>query len=360
MNCPVCNRVGLSDALHACPQCDADLTCFKLLETLQEDEAGATRPRTLSVGHLMTVVILMVLVMAGGLVFYHQGVVKVYLGQRQTIVATHSPDPDRSKERFELLDTLASFNERMTHLQRQVDTLQTWQATSARQRAHPVADAVVSMAERLTHLERQVDVLRTPRPTVVRQSTALATTTVTVAPITRDTAPVTTVIDAAPATTTVGTAPATATVDAAPATTTVDATSTTLDAVPAVTAVTQERFFRYQTRPTSTLWTIAEKFYGRGVLYPLLMEYNPKLGIIMTQLDTVRILKDNAAAVAFFNRFSFRVKGRTFFRYKVGPDESWAHIAWKFYGDRRRAARLRSWNPRTELAAGIRINVLLE
>lgn len=36
VHCPVCGRAGLHVSLHACPQCNADLECFQLLESLHD------------------------------------------------------------------------------------------------------------------------------------------------------------------------------------------------------------------------------------------------------------------------------------------------------------------------------------
>lgn len=38
--CPVCNRAGLHAFALTCPQCNADLECFRLLDALRGGEAG--------------------------------------------------------------------------------------------------------------------------------------------------------------------------------------------------------------------------------------------------------------------------------------------------------------------------------
>ena len=40
-DCPVCGRIGLEATQRECPQCNADLECFQLLETLHDEEACA-------------------------------------------------------------------------------------------------------------------------------------------------------------------------------------------------------------------------------------------------------------------------------------------------------------------------------
>lgn len=39
--CPVCNRAGLQVSALTCPQCNADLECFRLLDALHGREEGA-------------------------------------------------------------------------------------------------------------------------------------------------------------------------------------------------------------------------------------------------------------------------------------------------------------------------------
>jgi len=43
-DCPVCRREHIPDDRERCPQCDSDLTCFRVLETLLEPEAQTAEP----------------------------------------------------------------------------------------------------------------------------------------------------------------------------------------------------------------------------------------------------------------------------------------------------------------------------
>src|SRR2546429_9045525 len=39
VDCPVCGKTALADHLAQCPQCNADLECFRLLEALYEEQS---------------------------------------------------------------------------------------------------------------------------------------------------------------------------------------------------------------------------------------------------------------------------------------------------------------------------------
>jgi len=45
-NCPVCGKTELSDIATACPQCNADLTCFAMLNVLYDKNLLPERPNT--------------------------------------------------------------------------------------------------------------------------------------------------------------------------------------------------------------------------------------------------------------------------------------------------------------------------
>jgi hypothetical protein len=56
----------------------------------------------------------------------------------------------------------------------------------------------------------------------------------------------------------------------------------------------ENRLFEfYRASNTDTLWGIAERFYGAGYLYPVLLEHNPELSIYhISRRDRIAILKD--------------------------------------------------------------------
>lgn len=47
--CPVCGKVGLTGDEGACPQCNADLECFDLLDSLHEEVVTPKQYKTTSI-----------------------------------------------------------------------------------------------------------------------------------------------------------------------------------------------------------------------------------------------------------------------------------------------------------------------
>ncbi len=185
--------------------------------------------------------------------------------------------PVRSNEMTEIAEAMADFTGRLTTLEQQVGTF------ARSNKVAGIAETMANFTSRLAVLEQQADAPQLLRPNDSRQQ-----------------------------------------------------------ASPSTKYMEKKRFFWYAIKPNSTLWTIAEKYYGRGVYYPILMEHNPGLGIMIGKHSgRIRILNNGAKAVTLFRRLFFSKMGQTFFRYKVGRGDTWRGIAWKFYGDRTKASRLR-------------------
>ena len=53
-DCPICQLEHIPDDRDRCPQCDSDLTCFRVLETLREPEAQTAEPAMPEINPRMT------------------------------------------------------------------------------------------------------------------------------------------------------------------------------------------------------------------------------------------------------------------------------------------------------------------
>ena len=116
----------------------------------------------------------------------------------------------------------------------------------------------------------------------------------------------------------------------------------------------------YTTTKEDTLWHIAEKFYGSGSYFPVLMECNPSLNIFdMEKGIPVRILKDNLLALRLYRKITGMVGNRICFYYRVRKGDSFESIAGKFYNNEELAKRIREFNPHSELVPGKRIRIAL-
>ncbi len=119
-------------------------------------------------------------------------------------------------------------------------------------------------------------------------------------------------------------------------------------------------FFLYRPARDDTLWRISRKYYGTGTLYPVLLEYNPGLGIYF-ELDygIIKVLRDQREAKRILDRLIFTKGGKAFFRYKVNKSDTWRKISRNFYGTSAKAQMLIKLNSNAQFTAGERVNVPL-
>lgn len=118
--------------------------------------------------------------------------------------------------------------------------------------------------------------------------------------------------------------------------------------------------FHHQLRPHETLWSIAERYYGRGWLYPVIIAQNPGLGIYHQGRGTLTLFRDPAQALAVYRRITPPGAERRSFRYQVLPGDDWRGLASRFLGRPSRARELMARNPGSDLAPGSQILIPLE
>lgn len=100
-----------------------------------------------------------------------------------------------------------------------------------------------------------------------------------------------------------------------------------------ISGVQADEFFVYVTNEDDTLWGIAQRYYGQGKYYPVLLEENPSLGIYSIEKDlTVKILRDREMVEKIYHAI-VRVEGDlTYYYYTVRENDTIESIAEKFYG----------------------------
>ncbi len=117
----------------------------------------------------------------------------------------------------------------------------------------------------------------------------------------------------------------------------------------------------YTTAKEDTLWRIAEKCYGSGYYFPILMECNPSLHIYdMEGGIPVRILRDNRLVQRLYNKITRLIGNRLYFYYRVAAGDTFDSIARKFYNKEGQAERIKELNPHAELVPGSRIKIGLD
>ncbi|MBN1653771.1 MAG: LysM peptidoglycan-binding domain-containing protein [Deltaproteobacteria bacterium] len=120
-------------------------------------------------------------------------------------------------------------------------------------------------------------------------------------------------------------------------------------------------FFVYHPSDDDTLWGIARRFYGAGQLYPVLLEHNPNLEIhrIRSGLK-IQVLQDAQAATALFKDITEIEGGKLYWRYTVQAGDTLESIAKKFYGPGSSTEPIVRDNLRNEIAVGHRIKVRVD
>ena len=129
----------------------------------------------------------------------------------------------------------------------------------------------------------------------------------------------------------------------------------------AVPAAERENFRIYEATDEDTLWHISKKQYGSGFYFPVLMECNPGIRIYGVQKGLrVKIFKDPAMAEKLYNE-NARIEGeRAYYHYLVLEGDTFESIALKFYKQGNMKNRIMDLNPHVKLRAGMRIKIELE
>ncbi|MBI2567089.1 MAG: hypothetical protein HYV63_08680 [Candidatus Schekmanbacteria bacterium] len=268
--CPVCGRECDDAGRDHCPQCNAEWTCFRLLEALPESATGTLLPPAGGRQTLMLAALSAVLALA----------LAVGLWQVRAVTSAQLSELGMALVRLE--------------------------------------DSV----ERLGSDVRRLSV--PPPPELVSAPTA--------SPVAPPTATLPELVPVAPA------VPAPAPDAAATPATTVTAAAAGDSAPPATLA--------YDAREDDTLWEIAERFYGHGRYYPVLLALSPEAGIydIGTGVS-LRILTDRRRAAAVYAELC-RVTGpRLTCRFALRPDDTPERVAARFFRAddvARRTAELRA------------------
>jgi hypothetical protein len=93
--------------------------------------------------------------------------------------------------------------------------------------------------------------------------------------------------------------------------------------------------FVYHAQNGETVWELAERFYGEGKYYPLIMELNPHVvqGRVRGS-GKVRLLADRRQAAALYQRSTEQRDGLLLWKHKVQPGETWQSIYARFFPPR--------------------------
>lgn len=341
-DCPVCKRPDLADGLARCPQCNADLECFDLLDELQEKPAARVPlpsiPATPKMGWAAGSALVLLLLLVPLTAF----VGNRYIGERvdrleNRLASTDSRTGPSSQEWSKLYGAVQTLTSRMGEMEQQLSGLTAEQAkiaAGARRERAKLEGGLSGMLERMSHVEAQVaalgqqlDVGRKGRQETMTELAAFFSQAAGKS----------------------GSTPQPG------------ARSSPGGPSVAATPVRASAITDYHAAPVETLWRIARRFYGKGIYYPVLLEDNPGLAIHgPSDGRIIRIARQREHVQETYRRLVFSEGGRTLFRYRAKADDNWRSLARAFYGSERRARELEELNGTPNPETGRRVLIPLD
>lgn len=273
IDCPICGLENIPDDVDRCPQCDSDLSCFRVLDTLSEPE-GETMAPTAPPTNFGAPQIVAKRSLAFRTVSALLGVLVVALLGLQVYRLNRFASHVSSRQSY--------FNEVAGKIQFQLHEI------SKRQ------DKILT--EVTVQIESVHDAIhRKPKPAVG--------------------------IAADP--------------PGEPDTNLIKTSSTkdglTLQPTEAFARLTEDDFDFYQALETDTLWGIANQFYGSGFYYPVLLTHNPDLAIYkLGKKDRIAILKDSSRVKQIYKEITENEGSRLYWYYTIRPEDTPASIRYRY------------------------------
>ncbi len=119
-------------------------------------------------------------------------------------------------------------------------------------------------------------------------------------------------------------------------------------------------FFTYVVHKKDTLWTISEKYFGNGDYYPVLLETNFNIGIYDLQEGSpIKILKDIKLVKKIYKKITQKEGNILYLMYTVMEGDTQESINKKFY-KAKMVKRVSNINPDAGFKPGDRIRILLD
>ncbi|MCK5507905.1 MAG: LysM peptidoglycan-binding domain-containing protein [Desulfobacterales bacterium] len=121
------------------------------------------------------------------------------------------------------------------------------------------------------------------------------------------------------------------------------------------------KFLTYRATEKDTLWSISQKYYGLGDYYPVLLEHNCHLGIYdIGDGIQIKILKDTAMARDIYKKITEKKGDSIYWYYTVAEGDTLQLVAGKFYKTKNMIKLITDLNQELDLSPGQRIRILLK
>lgn len=287
--CPICGVENIASDKERCPQCDADLTCFKVLDSLPDNlSAEKQRPRNRIALFAVLGLTIILLGALFGYVHYHFRALEGQLADQNSALVASLKNIDTTLVQISTDRPLAGPSESKA-------PPAPVQAVPPPSPAETPADIDVKASvspEGSKPGEISQHQPAPPKKPVKSESNRRAAAS-----------------EAHPPPVKIGTRKA--------------------------------AFWIYRSDGRDTLWSIAEKYYGAGRLYPVLMEHNPKVGIFHIKGGTaILILKEPGQAKDIYPRIVSREGDRLYWYYTVTGKDTIKSIATRFLRDKNMLKRM--------------------
>ncbi|MCP4350593.1 MAG: LysM peptidoglycan-binding domain-containing protein [Desulfobacterales bacterium] len=117
--------------------------------------------------------------------------------------------------------------------------------------------------------------------------------------------------------------------------------------------------WNYNAKATDTLWSISRVHYGSGYFYPVLLEHNPGLDVYGIGVGTqIKILSNTESAKEIYNNITVKEGNRVYWNYTVIENDSLQSVARRFYKED--LTKLGSnLDPKAKLKPGQKIRILV-
>lgn len=302
LSCPVCGRQGLPENSARCPQCDADLRCFQVLESIPDDlEAHAPS----KAAGMKPVIPKSLLGLLGVIVMLLVGLYVIFVYQfKQVEIRVHDQPAEFRGKLEQVTRGIEEIQRKQQRLEKQFET------QSSLNQAHvgKLEAGVEQILDRMPAPEE-------PAETVAKPETEQAP----------------------------------------------DSAQEETPAFSLSGDKTSFDFRIYETTEDDTLWDIAGRFFKDGKYYPLLLEFNPDIKIYdIGKGMNIRIPKEIPDIQAYYEDLTERREGRLFWTYTAIPGDTLTRIARKFYGSAEQASKVTAMNPGLELKPGATVRIELQ